>query len=144
MGYKTSRGGSDLNYKPQNKQKGSGTMGAVNDKKGAKTQNSKTNVRSMHIGLKIASGDKKGTQFVPNNKGAKLSSQYYGSATPSNSRAIVLSPQKQKAMIKVMKAYPNKNGQPSSGNVVKKNQAARDMAPSLSPAGKRNLPYIGR
>lgn len=144
MGYKTSRGGGNLNYKPQNKKKGSGTEGAMNDKKGAKTQNSKTNVRSMHIGLKVASGDKKGRQFVPNNKGAKLNSQYYGSATSSNSGERIISPQKQKAMVKVMKAYPNTHGQPSAKSVVSKNRAARDMTPSLSPAGKRNLPYIGK
>lgn len=112
----------NTNKKPTGKMKGSQTMAAKGDIKGAPASR------------------------LRNNTGQKLNSQSFGSAVPQNGVADkVLSPARQKAMTEVMSKYPNKYGAPTPQKVVPSNQSARDLGPSISNKNsKRNLKFVGK
>lgn len=108
--------------KPSGKLKGSGTMAAKGDIKGAPASR------------------------LRNNVGQKLHSQKFGSMVPQNGKAdMILPPASVVAMAKVFKKYPQIGGGiPNASKVVKANSAARNIGPALSQANsKRKLKYIG-
>lgn len=107
--------------KPTGKAKGSQTMAAKGDIKGAPASRLKNNV------------------------GQKFHSQQFGSSVPQNGKADkVLSPSKEVAMAKVFNAYPNAFGKPNPSKVVANNRSARDMSTPISNKnGKRKLKFIG-
>lgn len=108
--------------KPTGKLKGSQTMAAKGDIKGAPASR------------------------LRNNVGQKLHSQKFGSAVPQNGKADkVAPPASVVAMAKVFKKYPQiGGGTPNPSKVVKANNAARNMGPAISQANsKRKLKYIG-
>ncbi len=107
--------------KPTGKLKGSQTMAAKGDKKGASPSR------------------------LVNNVGQKIGGQYFGSGGPKNDPPTNNSkPSRDDAMVKVMKKYPNNYGFPNAQKVVSANNAAINTGPALSQANnKRKLKYIG-
>jgi hypothetical protein len=109
----------NITVKPKGPQRGSQTVGAYNDRLG-RTKSS-TN-------------------------GKKLHSQYFGTPKPENEvkTKTQATPQKVKAMISVMKAYPMGGAKNSVLKVVKSNRQARDMGKAISQGGKRNLKSVNK
>lgn len=106
--------------KPSGKQKGSQTIAAKGDHKGALPS------RKVH------------------NYGQKVQAQYFGSSTVKNGpKDNVANPSKVIAMAKIMKAYPQ-GPLPYAQKVVKANTAAMDQGKGKSAAPARNLKYIGK
>jgi hypothetical protein len=109
----------NITVKPKGPQKGSQTVGAYNDRLGRG--------KSSTIGN-------------------KLNSQYFGDPRPLNEtkQTKQMTPQKVKAMAKVMKAYPMGGAKNSVSSVVKSNRQARDMGKAISQGGKRNLKSVNK